>query len=188
MLNLLRARGTDSGRSWFVRLGARIGRPAVLLPAILVPARSAPLSGVCRAVSKNDSRFEKDASGPDELLTSTRRVRWRSSGGFWSLRNGLSVKMRLRKRGIVLVELQSTHSDVKPMWTYSATQRALQAYQVHINVLVAMHGRAVAAGLDLRFVRIGTRLADAVGTRYVDLDCLEPSTSPYASMMLRAAV
>ena len=33
-------------------------------------------------------------------LTSTRRVRWSSSGEVCSLRNGLSGKMRLRNRGM----------------------------------------------------------------------------------------
>lgn len=75
------------------KLGAKIGR-SMLLPA---QSRSAA-SSVCRVTSKKDIRC---ASEPFALLTSTRRVRCRSFGVLSLVRNGLSGKIRRRKRGMV---------------------------------------------------------------------------------------
>jgi hypothetical protein len=85
--------------SWSARLGAKIGR-STLLAAMLARSRTGTFSPICRVDSKKDRPCDEPDSGPVELLTSTRRVRWRSCGGLWSRRNGLSVKMRRRKRGM----------------------------------------------------------------------------------------
>jgi hypothetical protein len=107
LLSLRRARvglGVDIDCSWSARLGASIGRLTLLAPSRI----AALFSCICRVDSKKDSRCVE----PVELLTRTRRVRCTSSGGLCSLRNGLSVKMRLRNRGIlapvlcVLIEKQ----------------------------------------------------------------------------------
>jgi hypothetical protein len=92
LLNRRLALTTFSTCTSSAKLGAKIGRS--MLPA---QSRSAA-SSVCRVTSKKDMRC---ASEPFALRTSTRRVRCRSFGA-WSLaRNGLSGKMRRRKRGMV---------------------------------------------------------------------------------------
>jgi hypothetical protein len=105
LLNRRLARAGFTARtslSWSARLGAKIGR-STLLAAMLARSRTGAFSPICRVDSKNATPCDED-SGPVELLTSTRRVRWRSCGGLGSRRNGLSVKMRRRKRGMVVWE------------------------------------------------------------------------------------
>jgi hypothetical protein len=102
LLNRRLARAGFTARtslSWSARLGAKMGR-STLLAAMLARSRTGAFSPICRVDSKSATPCDED-SGPVELLTSTRRVRWRSWGGLGSRRNGLSVKMRRRKRGMV---------------------------------------------------------------------------------------
>jgi hypothetical protein len=95
--------GAGISVSWSAKLGAKIGR-STLLPAILVWSLGTTLSVcICRVKSRKDRRCDELPSGLVELLTSTRRVRWRLSGGLCcSLRNGLSAKMRRRNRGMAV--------------------------------------------------------------------------------------
>jgi hypothetical protein len=78
-----------------------MGRSA-LLPPTLAPSRivALPPPSVWATKSKNESRRVKPSGAPAELLTSTRRDGVTSSVPLWSFRNGLSAKMRRRKRGM----------------------------------------------------------------------------------------
>ena len=99
LLSLLRTRlGLRTGIcSW---LGARIGRSAACmsLPATLAPSLNATCSSGFIVSKKLVLQCVCPSNGLEALLTSTRRDGLTSAASF---RNGFSLNMRLRKRGMM---------------------------------------------------------------------------------------